>query len=193
MAAWDPDLYNEALRFAAEAHGDQTIPGTDLSYLVHLCQVCQEAMGAVLADPTLNGDLVMQCALLHDTIEDTSVSPDDLTQAFGAAVSAGVDALSKRDAGPKGEPWSKAEKMADSLRRIQAQRREVWVVKLADRITNLQTPPAHWSTEKIARYHAEAEQKVKDAMGAKSKEDADAAAKAWRMTSLLQGYSGVAE
>ncbi len=158
MAAWDPDLYHRALRFAGEAHGDQTVPGTDISYLMHLCQVCQEAMGAVLADPSLDGDLVMQCALLHDSVEDTDATWDDVAKAFGAAVADGVDALSKRDHGPNGEPWGKAEKMTDSLARIQAQPREVWVVKLADRVTNLQTPPAHWSTEKIGRYHKEAEQ-----------------------------------
>ena len=158
MPAWSPDLYNEALRFAAEAHGDQKVPGTEVSYIMHLCQVCQEAMGAVLADATLRGDLVMQCALLHDTIEDTAISREEVDHAFGAEVAGGVDALSKRDHGPNGEAWTKAQKMADSLARIRTQAREVWVVKLADRITNLQTPPAHWSTEKIARYHAEAEQ-----------------------------------
>jgi len=158
MAAWDPDLYNRALRFAGEAHGDQTVPGTDISYLMHLCQVCQEATGAALADPSLDGDLVMTCALLHDAIEDTETTRNEVAAAFGEAVAAGVDALSKRDHGPDSEPWSKAEKMTDSLARIRTQPREVWVVKLADRVTNLQTPPAHWSTDKIRAYHHQAEQ-----------------------------------
>ncbi len=158
MAAWDPDLYNRALRFAGEAHGNQTVPGTDISYLMHLCQVCQEAMSAVLADPTLDGDLVMQCALLHDSVEDTETTREAVAEAFGEAVAAGVDALSKRPHGPDGEPWTKDEKMADSLARILGQPREVRVVKLADRITNLQDPPPHWSTDKTARYHREAEQ-----------------------------------
>ena len=105
MAAWDPDLYNRALHFAGEVHGDQRVPGTDISYLMHLCQVCQEAMGAVLADPTLDGDLVMQCALLHDCVEDTDTTREAVAKAFGEAVAAGVDALSKRDQGPGGEPW----------------------------------------------------------------------------------------
>ena len=158
MNAWDPDLYNRALRFAADAHGNQTLPGTTISYVVHLCQVCQEALGAVLNDPRLDADLVMQCALLHDTLEDTSVTRDEVTHAFGLAVAQGVDALSKRAHGPAGQRWSKAEKMADSLARITEQPHEVWVVKLADRVTNLQTPPGHWPKEKIAAYHAEAEQ-----------------------------------
>jgi GTP diphosphokinase / guanosine-3',5'-bis(diphosphate) 3'-diphosphatase len=46
--------------------------------------------------------------------------------------------------------------MADSLRRIKLQPREVWLVKLADRIVNLQPPPEHWQADKIAAYRAEA-------------------------------------
>jgi (p)ppGpp synthase/HD superfamily hydrolase len=48
--------------------------------------------------------------------------------------------------------------MADSLRRIRLQPKAVWMVKLADRITNLQPPPAYWTKEKAARYRDEAVQ-----------------------------------
>ena len=47
--------------------------------------------------------------------------------------------------------------MADCLRRIQAAPREVALVKLADRITNLEPPPANWDADKRRRYLAEAE------------------------------------
>ena len=165
-AAWDPDLYNRALRFAGDAHRDQKVPGTDISYLMHLCQVCQEAQGAVLADPSLDGDLVVPCALLHDSVEDTPVTAEEVTAAFGEAVGAGVLALSKRKT-IDGRELSKQESMTDSLERIRAQPREVWVVKLADRITNLQPPPPHWNQEKIRAYHAEAE-RILAALGAAS-------------------------
>ena len=46
--------------------------------------------------------------------------------------------------------------MTDSLRRIKLQRKEVWAVKIADRITNLQPPPGHWSLDKIREYHRQA-------------------------------------
>jgi (p)ppGpp synthase/HD superfamily hydrolase len=181
VAAWDPDLYNRALHFAGEAHGEQRVPGTQIAYLMHLCQVCQEAQGAVLADATLDGDLVTACALLHDSVEDTDTTREEVTVAFGEAVAAGVDALSKRSHGPDGQPWGKVEKMGDSLARIQAQPKEVWVVKLADRVTNLQTPPEHWSKEKIAAYHREAEQ-ILSALGAASDHLAN------RMRSKLTHY-----
>lgn len=70
---------------------------------------------------------------------------------FGVEVANGVSALSKDPGLP-----TKQQQMADSLARIAQQPREVWMVKLADRITNLQPPPPHWNTEKIDRYREEA-------------------------------------
>ena len=91
----------------------------------------------------------MQCALLHDTLEDTTTQEADLAVRFSADVVAGVRALTK-DAS-----LAKFDAMADSLRRIQRSR-EVWAVKLANRISNLGPPPSHWTTEKIAGYQEEA-------------------------------------
>jgi guanosine-3',5'-bis(diphosphate) 3'-pyrophosphohydrolase len=56
----------------------------------------------------------------------------------------------------KDETLPKAERMRDSLRRIKQAPKEAWAVKLGDRITNLQPPPAHWTTEKINYYREEA-------------------------------------
>lgn len=144
------DAWIRAWHFAAEVHKDQRVPGTELPYLKHLGMVAMEVFAAHAAEPV--GDLVLavQCAILHDTIEDQDVTPAELTERFGAAVAAGVAALSKRADLPK------AEAMADSLARIRQQPHEVWCVKLADRISNLQPPPAHWTAEKIAAYRSEA-------------------------------------
>jgi GTP diphosphokinase / guanosine-3',5'-bis(diphosphate) 3'-diphosphatase len=43
------------------------------------------------------------------------------------------------------------------IRRIKQQPREIWMVKLADRITNLQPPPDHWDDRMIKRYRKGAE------------------------------------
>ena len=150
MSAWSPERYLAALRFAAEAHRGQTVPGTDLPYLMHVTSVAMEAMAACAAEPALDGDLAVLCALLHDTMEDAGVSAATLGQHFGAPVAAGVAALSKRPDLPK------ELKMRDSLERIRAQPPAVWAVKLADRITNLQPPPKHWTAAKIAGYREEA-------------------------------------
>jgi (p)ppGpp synthase/HD superfamily hydrolase len=146
---WSTEAWLAASHFAACSHRDQLVPGTDLPYLLHVTSVAQEVAAAIAVDGG-DGDLAVQCALLHDTIEDCGVQHQVLADRFGAAVADGVAALSKQD-GP-----SKEARMADSLRRIKLQPREVWMVKLADRITNLQPPPAHWTAEKCAFYRDEA-------------------------------------
>ena len=151
-----PDRYVEALRFAATAHAAQKVPGSEFPYLVHVASVAAEVIAALA--PGVDADLAVACALLHDTVEDTPTTHADLVARFGAAVADGVQALSKSEAIPK------PDRMADSLRRIAAQPREIAMVKLADRITNLAPPPAHWSRDKRIAYRAEAVA-IADALG----------------------------
>jgi (p)ppGpp synthase/HD superfamily hydrolase len=146
------EAWLRAWHFAAQAHQGQKLPGTELPYLVHIGAVAMEVLVAHREAPFADPELAVQCALLHDTVEDTSVTEHDIVTTFGAAVAAGVRALSKDPSLPK--PAA----MADSLRRIREQPREVWAVKLADRITNLQVPPSHWDGARIAGYRGEAEQ-----------------------------------
>jgi len=136
------------------------VPGTELPYIVHVGAVAMEVMTAIAQDSRVdNPDLAVQCALLHDVIEDTPASYEEVIERFGVAVADGVLALTKGTALP-----SKAEQMADSLARIRQQPREVWMVKLADRITNLQPPPYYWDAAKIAAYRTEAGT-ILDALG----------------------------
>jgi len=148
---WSQDLYLKAIRFAGEAHGEQKIPGTDLPYVIHITSVCMEIMAAVCIGETDNPDLAVQCALLHDTIEDAGKTFDEIKMIFGIDVAHGVLALTKN------KNIEKKYRMADSIERIKLQPREIWMVKLADRITNLQPPPPHWNSEKIKDYRKEAE------------------------------------
>jgi len=158
---FSPERYVAALEFAATRHRTQLVPGTELPYVVHVVSVAAELI-AVLAESRVDQpDLAVQCALLHDTIEDTGTRYDEVAAAFGTGVADGVAALSKDEALPK------AERMADSLRRIRLQPREVWMVKLADRITNLSAPPAYWSAEKRVAYRDEAIE-IADALGSAS-------------------------
>lgn len=148
MTTFDPDRYVRALRFAADKHRDQRVPGTALPYLVHVVSVAGEVIAA-LADVE-QPDLAIACALLHDTLEDTATTVDEIAASFGQEVAAGVAALTKAARLPK------AERMADSLRRIREQPRAVWCVKLADRITNLAPPPIGWTRDRCHAYREEA-------------------------------------
>lgn len=138
------------------------MPGSGHPYIVHVVSVCMEVMAALRAEPGRDEELGVCCALLHDTVEDTTTTIEDVERAFDARVAAGVLALSKNESLPK------PEQLADSLRRIREQPHEVWMVKLADRIVNLTPPvPPKWTAEKRARYRDEGQQ-ILDALGAAS-------------------------
>lgn len=156
---WSLDLYRRVYRFAAQAHHGQRYPGTELPYLMHLGFVSVEVMGALHHDTEeRDADLAVACALLHDTLEDTDVIAADLRREFGDTIAEGVLALTKNDELP-----TKRERMNDSLRRIQQQPHEVWMVKLADRICNLDPPPSYWKQAKREAYRDEA-QRIFDAL-----------------------------
>ena len=141
-------VLSKAWFLAAKRHQGQLYPSTDLPYLVHLGAVVLELTPALAG---LDAGLALTCAILHDTIEDTETSPEELNEHFGPSVCDGVLALTKN-------PELKGlEAMRDSLDRIKRQPREIWAVKLADRAANLGPWPEHWSLEKVLAYAREAE------------------------------------
>jgi len=155
LNAWSPDVFAKAWNFATHFHQGQTYGGPEggmrLDYLNHVGSVAVEIIWALPAAPDAHGNLAVQCALLHDVIEDTTATYELVAEQFGKDVADGVMALTKDPALP-----TKAEQMADSLQRIRQQRKEIWMVKMADRITNLYHPPYYWDKTKIERYRQEA-------------------------------------
>ncbi|GAA4152264.1 HD domain-containing protein [Chryseobacterium ginsenosidimutans] len=147
------DIYQKTIKFAAQKHTDknQTIPGSNLPYVVHLSNVAMEILVASQKSEHFDIEFAVQVALLHDTLEDTDVTFEELENEFGKPVADAVLALTKND------DLQKDKKMMDSLQRIKEQPKEVWAVKLADRITNLQRPPYFWKEEKIKKYKVEAQ------------------------------------
>ncbi len=146
------EKYQNAIRFAGYWHKDQKMPSSEISYIVHISNVAMEILLAYFEEPCFDIDFAVQLALLHDVLEDTDCSIEDLMHEFGKKITDAVSALSKNKA-----ISNKQERMADSLRRIQNQPVETAMVKLADRITNLQKPPVHWKKEKIRSYQQEAQ------------------------------------
>ena len=145
------ELYQEAMKFAGEKHKEQKVPGTNSNYLLHISNVAMEVLMAYHFESNFDINFAIQTAILHDTIEDTSADFVEIKNKFGEQIAIAVEALTKDERLP-----SKQERMMDSLTRINKLQKEVGLVKIADRITNLQTPPGHWSHDKIAKYCAEA-------------------------------------
>jgi (p)ppGpp synthase/HD superfamily hydrolase len=151
---WNEEIYRQTISFAAKAHATQKIPGMDIPYLKHIATVAMETALGILHTPPeahLDIDFAIQCALLHDTLEDTHINYEDLEISFGKKVADAVLALTKNKELPK------EKQMEDSLMRILAQPNEVRLVKMCDRIDNLCIPPVHWTTKKKRYYQKEAQ------------------------------------
>jgi (p)ppGpp synthase/HD superfamily hydrolase len=156
MTTWSIDALQDVWHLATRMHDGQKYggqrDGEQIEYINHIGSVTFEILNALTHGPEMDGDLAIKCAVLHDTIEDTELSYDAIVCDFGSKVADGVIALTKDSA-----IVGKHEKMVDSLLRIKKQPKEVWAVKLADRITNLYAPPYYWTNDKKKEYVREAQ------------------------------------
>jgi RelA/SpoT family (p)ppGpp synthetase len=136
----------QAYEFGAAAHDGQTRKSGE-PYISHPVAVAQELAGMHL-------DAQAICAaILHDVVEDTEASITDIEDQFGGEVAILVDGVSKLD---QIQFRSRAEAQAESLRKMMLAMIEdirVILVKLADRLHNMQTLDAMPAAKKarIAR------------------------------------------
>ena len=137
------------LRAAWKAHEGQTRKD-GRPYIVHPIHVAE----VVLVEwDVREADLVL-AGLLHDTVEDTPLTLDDVTKLAGPSVRELVDLLTKAD--EKNYP-SKAERDRVYFARLRAGPPGASVVKCADRVDNLRDMArSGWSVEKKRGYLAEA-------------------------------------
>ncbi|MEM6447251.1 MAG: bifunctional (p)ppGpp synthetase/guanosine-3',5'-bis(diphosphate) 3'-pyrophosphohydrolase [Cyanobacteria bacterium P01_D01_bin.123] len=142
-ASKDVDLIRRAFAFGYNLHVDQTRKSGE-PYIIHPIQVA-----GLLWD--LGSDAAMVAAgFLHDVVEDTEVTPEELEAEFGAEVRELVEGVTKLS---KFNFSSKTEQQAENFRRMflaMAQDIRVIVVKLADRLHNMRTLE-HLSVDKQRR------------------------------------------
>lgn len=142
--------YQKHLAIALTAHKEQLTPH-GLPYAFHVVSTAAEVMDAIAAEKLSKekADIAIGCALLHDVLEDTMYDLE--SEELDHRILSGVKALTKNKSLP-----GKLEQMQDSLKRLKNEPLHVQMVKFADRLTNLGTPPPHWSREKIMAYKEEA-------------------------------------
>src|SRR5207342_1268070 len=150
-AQYLPKSQREQLRRAwsigAAAHAGQTRKSGE-PYITH-----PVAVAKVLADQGLDIETLV-AAILHDTLEDTPLTPDAITTEFGATVTELVDGVTKLD---KLQFRDRQEANAESFRKmLLAMSRDLRVIliKLADRLHNMRTLGAQ-SVEARRRIAAE--------------------------------------
>ena len=142
------------MKFASEKHTKQTVSGTKANYLLHISNVAMEILVAYSHSDNFDVNFAIQVAILHNILEDTETNYDEIEIKFGNKIAKAVSALTKNKL-----ILTKSEMINDSLIRINKLEKEVGIVKLADRITNLQAPPKHWNKEKIQKYYNGAKNK----------------------------------
>ena len=136
VRAYDPDadegLINRAYVFSMKAHGAQVRASGD-PYFSHPIEVA-----GILTDLKLDDETIVT-AILHDTIEDTVATPEQIEKLFGANIARLVDGVTKLS---KIEAQSENERAAENLRKFLLALSDdirVLLVKLADRLHNMRT------------------------------------------------------
>ena len=137
----DLTLIDKAYRVADEAHRGQKRKSGE-PYIIHpLC------VAIILADLELDKETIIS-GLLHDVVEDTIMTTEELEQEFGSEVALIVDGVTKL--GRLSYSKDKVEEQAENLRKMflaMAKDIRVILVKLADRLHNMRTAK-YWSPEK---------------------------------------------
>lgn len=129
------DWIGKALTLAAKAHRDQMRKGCDVPYIVHPVEVSRTLRSHGLDE---SHDRLHAAALLHDVVEDTDVTLDDLCQEFPEDIVEWVSACSevKFDTDKQKLPW-KFRKL-EHLNRLADSPWQAAAIVLADKIHNLQ-------------------------------------------------------
>ena len=150
----------EAVEFASRKHSTQRRKDADASpYINHPI-----AVAAVLAVEAGVSDLTtLQAAILHDTIEDTETSYEELVGRFGAAVAGVVMEVTDDKTLPK------AERKHLQVAHAHMKSPQAAIIKLADKICNLRdiasSPPANWSDQRKREYFEWAKAVVDELLG----------------------------
>jgi len=150
-----------ALAFAAERHRDQRRKGDDEApYVNHLIAVADILLNT---GEVVDADVVI-AGILHDTLEDTDTTAEELESRFGARVRAIVEEVSDD------KTLLKEERKRLQIEHAPHISREAKLVKLADKISNVRDvglfPPAGWPDERRLEYIVWAENVVAGLRGA---------------------------
>jgi len=148
VKAYDPDadeaLLNRAYVYTMQKHGSQKRASGD-PYFSHPIEVA-----GLMTDLKLDQETIVT-ALLHDTVEDTLATIEDIDKNFGADIARLVDGVTKLS---KIEQLAENERVAENLRKFFLAMSEdirVLLVKLADRLHNMRTLHFIKSPEKRRR------------------------------------------
>lgn len=139
--ALDTELLDRAIRFAVDAHAGTERRGKGFPYIVHPL----EAM-AIVSTLTPDQEL-LAAAALHDTVEDTDVTIDDIRKEFGSRVAALVEAESDSFITGLSEEASWRMRKQAAIDRLSSASVEAKTVALGDKLSNMRAIARDWHSQ----------------------------------------------
>ncbi len=145
----------QALKFAAFKHRYQQRQSGDdqpIPYLNHPIEVMH-----ILSEAGITNPDILSAALLHDTLEDTETTIEELLQHFGPTITNLVIEATDDQTPPR------AERYAAQVVKVPHYSHDAKLIKLADRIANIKDsiiPPATWSRERQLGHFAQSQKIV---------------------------------
>lgn len=127
----DTDLLDRAIIFAVQAHHNTERRGKGFPYIVHPMEAV-EIVSTITADQEL-----LAAAALHDTIEDTDVTVEQLREAFGDRVAELVHAESDQFTEGVSEEDSWHDRKQAAIDRLAAASHDAKIVALGDKLSNM--------------------------------------------------------
>ena len=125
-------MIQQAARFAAKAHEGKMRKGSEIPYIVHPLET------AVIVSRMTEDPELISAALLHDVLEDTEVTFEELSELFGKRVADLVAAESE----DKRKTWK--ERKQATIERLASASREEKLLCLADKLSNLRSTTADY-------------------------------------------------
>lgn len=125
-------IFDKAVNFATKAHLGQTRKGSNTPYIEHPLEV------ADIARTMTSDEEVLSAAVLHDTVEDTDVSIDDIRKSFGSRVADLVmsDTENKRKGISAEKTWKiRKQETIDNLNKTSDVSKKILV--LSDKLSNM--------------------------------------------------------
>jgi (p)ppGpp synthase/HD superfamily hydrolase len=122
------DVLDKALQVASKAHRNQCRKNTDIPYIAH-----PAAVGMLVMKEGYSEDVVA-AAILHDTVEDTELTLDDIEQEFGKEIAEIVAGCSEHD---KSLPWK--ERKEHTIEFLKTASEGIRAVACADKLHNIRS------------------------------------------------------
>lgn len=143
QGSWQSEVLFDAVLFAAERHEGQTRKGDRTPYLVHPLRVAR----ILWEEGGIRSANILAAAILHDTVEDTETTLDEIAERFGPRIAETVREVSDDQSLPA------SEKKRMQVVHAPTMSHDAQLVKMADRIDNLRDmATTDWSNEKKATY-----------------------------------------